>query len=154
MTKAITERFSQFTLEISDENSPETFSAICALTSRGIQRGATVEETPVPDCADEDLPAATERDVSTTSVSVQASGLASKENFRKLRDWWASGLSKKARLHHWKGDTPSGLPTNAVGYEEGFFVLASLNETGERGQRVTIELELQSDGDILWTNAV
>lgn len=154
MAKPTTQTFGKFALLIGDGNSPEVFTALCGLTARSINRTAAVEETMVPDCADEDAPASVERSVSSTSYSLSGSGVAAKENLRRLLDIFNSGASNHYRLVQFDGDTPDiDTDVNAVGYEEGFFVMTSFNEKGERGKKVEFDIELQSDGEVVWHNA-
>lgn len=154
MTKATSLKYSKFLIKVSDGMSPETFAAPCGLTSRAHNETASVQETTVPDCDDEDAPAAVERAVDTLSNELTGSGLLAKESYAMWRDWMRSGESRKCRIYYFDGDEPDEDETvNAVGYDEGFFVLTQFNRTGERAQRVKADVTLQSDGEVVWHDA-
>lgn len=145
--------FAKFVLRVSDGNSPETFVAPCGLTTRGVNQTAGMQETTVPDCADEAKPAWIERDVDTLSMEIPGSGVLTKEASGLYREWMRSGEGRKCRIYYFDGEDGDGLPVSSIGYDEGFFKMASLNVTGQRGQRVQIEFSLMSDGEIEWHDA-
>ncbi|MDZ4382803.1 MAG: phage tail tube protein [Parvibaculum sp.] len=153
MTRPTTLAYSKFVLRISDGASPEVFAAPCGLTSRGWQEATTFQESAIPDCADEDAPAAIERDADTWSGSFSGSGWVAKENLGMYREWSRSGASKKCRIYYFDGEAGDELDESAIGYDEGMLVLSSLNVSGERGQKTRIEIEMQTDGAVTWTDA-
>lgn len=154
MAKPTTLPYSKFLLKVSDGNSPETFSQPCSLTSRGFNETASTQDTTVADCDNEDAPASVERAVDTISSSISGNGNLARESFGFWRNWMRSGESRKVRVYYFDGEEADEGETNAVGYDEGMFVCTTLNRTGERAQKVRVEVELQSDGDVVWHDAV
>jgi predicted secreted protein len=139
MTRAVTANFHEMVLEVETET-PGTYARICGLTSRGINRSHNMQTSEVPDCDDESLPAAVERAVQSSEVTVSASGIWAAQSHEMVLDWWNTGQPKNIRIGHLKaevGDTE---------YEEGAAYLVSLNNVAERGSKVTAEMEIQFDG--------
>jgi len=140
MTRATTANFHQMVLEVEVTNGSGVYSKICGLTSRGINRQHNMQTSEVPDCDDESLPAAVERAVQSSEVTVSASGVWASQSHEILLDWWGAGQPKNIRIHHVNaaiGDTE---------YESGAAYLASINNAAERGTKVTAELDIQFDG--------
>lgn len=139
MARAITENFHEFVVEVETET-PGTYAAICGLTTRGINRTSNMSTSEVPDCDNEALPAAVERAVQSQEVTVTGNGVWAQTSHEMMLDWWYSGATKNVRVKNVKaavGDTE---------IEAGPAYLVSINNQGERGQKVTAEIEIQFDG--------
>lgn len=139
-TKPITGKFEHLIVEV-ETATPGTFTKICGITSRGIQRQHNMNTTEVPqDCDDESLPVALERDIQSSEVTISGSGVWAAQSNEMMLDWWYSGATKNVRVNH---------ALSAVGdtqYETGPAYLVSVSNQAEKGQRVTAELEIQFDG--------
>ncbi|MCO6386351.1 phage tail tube protein [Aliihoeflea sp. 40Bstr573] len=136
---AETANFHEMVLEVETETEG-TFARICGLTSRGVTRAHNMNTSEVPPCDDESLPAAVERAVQSSEVTISASGVYARQSKQMLEDWWYSGQTKNIRIFH---------ATAAVGdteYETGPAYLANLGNVAERGTKVTAEMEIQFDG--------
>lgn len=136
MAQATTYRFSEFLVLLGDGASPsETFADPCGLTSRGFQRTANMNDTNIPDCDDPDAPTWIGRDVISYQASISGSGVvAAGASADAWEAWWESGESKNVRIE---------LGSNAW---VGAFRLSEYNVTAERGQRVSMNVTLVSDG--------
>lgn len=145
MAQAATIRFSGYRVLISDGGSPATFSAPCGFNERSFNLTRELSETVTPDCADEDAPAWTERDTTSMSASITGQGvldvsalaiwesvLDTTESVRMRVELWREG----AKIRHW----------------EGLFQLESFETSATRGERVNVNVSLQSDGIITRTN--
>lgn len=139
MAQATTLRFSKFLILVGDGATPvEDFAAPCGLTSRGFNRTAETNDTNVPDCADEDAPSWLERDVVSLSATLSGSGVLAEESVDIWDEWFESGAARNVRVTTGEG---SGLRTWS-----GAARLTTFNISGERGSRVTAEIEIVSDG--------
>ena len=139
MARAQTENFHEMVVEI-EGNTPGTWSKICGLTSRTASRTSNMSTSEVPDCDNEALPASLERAVQSQEMTVSGTGVWAAQSHGVMMDWWYSGQTKNIRIGHLKaeaGDTE---------YETGPAYLVSLNNTAERGTKVTAEIEIQFDG--------
>jgi len=127
-------------LEVEWVASSGTYSKVCGLTGRGINRQHNMQTSEVPDCDDESLPAAVERAVQSSEVTVSGTGIWSAESHGLLLDWWYSGATKNIRIQHVLADTGD------TEYESGAAYLQSINNQAERGTKVTAELSIEFDG--------
>lgn len=139
MTVASTLRYSQFLVKIANDSSPQSFVAPCGLNSRGFQRTANMAETNVPPCPpDEDDPSWIERDTISLSWELSGSGVVDDAggdgDFDIWDNWWMDQTTKSVQItcgsRQWTGPAKC----------------QNLNVTGERGQRVSMEVTIVSDG--------
>ena len=140
MARPTTAKFSELQILLGDGEDPESFTTVCGLTSKGIQRTATTQSTIVPDCDDEDAPAWEEKAVDSLSMSLSGSGVWTKGDHQKFLDWYRSGLPKNIRVRNAQaasGDTE---------YEQGPALLTQLNNSVDRGQKVQAEITIEFDG--------
>lgn len=140
MARASTANFHQMVLEIEWVASSGVYAKVCGLTGRGINRQHNMQTSEVPDCDDESLPAAVERAVQSSEVTVSGTGIWSAESHGKLLDWWYSGATKNIRIQHVLAASGDTL------YESGAAYLQSINNQAERGTKVTAELAIEFDG--------
>lgn len=140
MARATTENFHEMVVEVETTPGSGVYSKLCGLTGNALNRTHNMATTEVPDCDDESLPAAVERAVQSSEVTLSGTGVWASQSHGTMMDWWYSGATKNIRVGHLKanpGDTE---------YESGPAYLASLNHSRERGQKVTAEIEIQFDG--------
>lgn len=140
MAKATTKAFHKFLLKLETTPGSGIFTALCGLTSRGINREHNMSETEVPDCADESLPAAVERAVQSSSVTMEASGVYAAESHKRLYDWWANGVALDVQIEY--VDATAGQ----IRYEEGPAYLTGFNNSVARGEKLSAELSIAFDG--------
>lgn len=141
MAKPTTTTFGNFVVQLGDGGSPETFSAPCGFTNKAFNQTANVQETSVPDCDLPDAPAYVERGVDTQSAEISGTGVMAQEAYATWEAYRSGGVSKNARVY------PMGL---ANGYYQGAFVLTQFNNAVQRGQKVNIDIAMQSDGEYIW----
>lgn len=151
MARPTTVKGSKFLIELSDDGSPETFDAPCALTTKGINFSASTNDFNVPDCDDPDAPTWTERVISALSAEVTGSGTLAVESLPTWREWFLSGLEKNIRvtLVDSAGVFPS--PANPGSFEMSA-VLTAFNLGANQGELATIEVSMQSNGEVTWTD--
>lgn len=138
--KPTTAEFHQLVVEI-ETDVEGTFSKICGITQRGINRQHNMQTTEVPaDCEDESLPAVVERAVQSSEVTISGTGVWASQSHQLMNDWWYSGAKKTIRVKH------ANAAVGDTEYETGPAILVSLNNSVEKGQKVTAEIEIQFDG--------
>lgn len=137
MTQASTLKFSLFLIKLGNGATPEVFAAPCGLNSRGFSRTAATNDTNVPDCDNPDEPSWLERDVVSLSGQMTGSGVVADEDFDVWNDWFESGVSKTVQV------------TLGARTWQGKAILAKLDVSGQRGQRVNFSATLDSDGEIV-----
>ena len=104
MAKANTAKFSQYVLEVEFDpgRNPNTFTKVCGLVSRGMNRQHNMAVTAVPDCADENLPSQNQRSVDSSDVSISGTGVYARQSHQKMLDWWYGGHTLNVRVKHVK----------------------------------------------------
>lgn len=142
MAKPTTKRFGDFIVQIESSDSPGVFAAPCGLTSKSFNQTASSNETQVPDCTDPDAAVNVERDVVSLSREISGSGVMATESFSVWQEWYDSADAKTCRVY------PMGL---TGGYYAGDFILGSFNLAANLGDKVHVDVSLQSDGPCPWT---
>ena len=140
MARAQTANFHQMVLEVETAPGSGTYAKLCGMTSRGINRQHNMQTSEVPDCDDESLPAAVERAVQSSEVTISGSGVWASQSHETMLDWWYDGQTKQIRVQHVNaavGDTE---------YETGNAYLVSISNQAERGTKVTAEIAIEFDG--------
>lgn len=147
MARPTTLKGSKLLIQLGNGAGPEVFTAPCALTTKGINFAAATNDQNVPDCDDPDAPTWTERVISALSAGVSGSGTLALESLETWREWFLSALEKNIRV---KVDA---LAADGGGYFAMSAVLTSFNIGGNQGELATIEVEIQSNGEVTWVDA-
>lgn len=143
MAKATTAKFEELILEF-ETDTPGSYAPICGLIDVTINRTSNVDTAEVPDCDDESLPLALERQVRSQEVTISATGVWALQSNKTMLEWWYSGATKNIRVRNAKAenDGSQGEPYA----ESGPALLASLSNSRTKGSKVTAEIEIQFDG--------
>lgn len=141
--------FGKMLIEVGDGESPEQFDAPCGLTSKGFNQSATTQETTVPDCDDPDAAAYVERDVESLSSEISGAGVLAMDGgegsaFHVWRGWYEGAAAKNVKIT---------LDDVDGGYYLGAFHLTQFNIGATRGQKVTVDVTMVSDGEWSWVDA-
>lgn len=146
MALAQTFRFSGYRVLLGDGADPEVFSAPCGFTERSIAFNRELSETNTPDCADEDAPSWLERDVTSMSATISGQGVLEATALPVWLGLLGTTVSFNARVELWREGAK-------VGHWQGAFALESFETAGTKGERVTVNVSLQSDGVVAYTAA-
>lgn len=141
MAAATTIKFSRFRVLLSDGASPITFSAPCGFNQRSLNRTKELTEIEEPDCDDEDDPAWIGREVKSLSWSVTGEGVLPQESVRMWETFFGSSSSRGVRLELL-------YPSETIFYE-GMAHLANYTIGANRGEKVTVNIDLQGDGALV-----
>ncbi len=144
MARAVTAKFEEMVLEV--ETTPEsgTYAALCGLTDVTINRTSNIDTSEVPDCDDESAPLALERQVRSQEVTVSATGVWALQSSETVLDWWYSGEARNVRVRNIKAENDGTVGDTYA--EAGTAILASINNSRTKGQKVSAEIEIQFDG--------
>jgi hypothetical protein len=126
------------------ETSPGVYAAPCGLTERSLSFSKEVNDSVVPDCADEDAAVWVERDVISLSAQLSGRGLVARESLKTWRLAFESGIAQNARIH------VSGTAGEGGGDWVGQFFVTSLDIGTARSSRVNIGIEMLSSGPVQW----
>lgn len=143
MAKPTTLSYAKMIIYVGDGAAPEVFASPCGLTAKGLDFAAQASDVVVPDCDDPDAPAWIERATRSLSGKITGSGILAVEAFNIWRDWVLSGLPKNCRVQF----VGSGL-----GYYAGSFLLTACSYKGNQGEKVTVDVTLDSDGQITFVS--
>lgn len=138
MADAITAKYEELVLEISDDGS--TWTRICGLIDVEITRTSNVDTAEVPDCDDESLPLSLEKQVRSVEISASGTGVWAQQSHEEMMDWWYSSAAKHCRI---------GNLNAAVGdteYETGMALLTNLSNARTKGQKVSAQVSIEFDG--------
>lgn len=144
--RAQTAKFEEMILEVEFDPSgtPDEFTNICGITDVTINRTSNIDTSEIPDCDDESLPLSIERQVRSQEVTVSGTGVWAAGSNQKMMTWWRSGTTLKARLRN--AYVENNGAAEDIYAEVGPALLASINNSRIKGQKVTSEIELQFDG--------
>lgn len=142
MAQPTTASASKLSIWIGNSASPGIYVAPCGLNTRGINFSATVNDVTVPDCDDPDLPAWTQRTVQALSAGINGSGVLALESLPTWQSFYFGAVSLMCRV----------LIDHADGYRfDGLFLLTTFNITGQIGNKIQVEVGMQSDGEVVAT---
>jgi predicted secreted protein len=144
MAKPTTFKGSKLYISLGNGATPEVFTAPCGITSRGLAMTKDVTDVTVPDCDDPDAPSWVERDVSSFSGEVSGSGILAAEAWTTWRTAFLDTDARNARVGI---EAP---PAQHGGYFAGSMHLTSLNLTGDIGEKISVTITLQSNGELVW----
>lgn len=148
MAKPKTYSFSKMIVLLGDGAATEAFTAVCALTTKGVEFSSDTADVTVPDCANPDLPSWTERVVRGKSATVAGNGVMDFGTHTQFYTWFDSGVSKSVQV---KLDAPLA---DKGGTYAGKFLLTGYNVTGnEDDAKISHTMTMQSDGPVTWTLA-
>jgi len=124
-----------------------TWTAPCALNTKGIDFSADTNDQNIPDCTNPDAPTFTARTISTLSAAINGSGILALESLDEWRLWFDSGAAKNIRF---KIDT---ISADNGGWYQMSAVLTGFSIGANQGELATIDVAIQNNGAWTWTAA-
>lgn len=148
MAQAKTLRFAEQALLLGDGATPdEVFSAPCGFTELGMTVNIETNTTNVPDCEDPDLPAWLQSDEVSKQMVLSGNGVIDTDALVTWREWLMEGGERNVR---WMTE---GTNAEANGYFQAPAILSTYEETGNRGERWSLNIGLTLNGAPTWTEA-
>jgi len=138
---------SKLYISLGDGGSPEVFSEPCGITTHGLTLSKDTTDIVVPDCANPDLPAWTERAVRSLRGEATGSGILAAAAWPVWRAAFESTASVTCRIGI------NAPPIDNGGYYGGEMHLTALAITGELGNKIQVAVTLISDGVLTWVPA-
>lgn len=143
MTKPTTARFGKFRVLLGDSGSPIVYASPCGFTSKSLTLTKNLTEVNLPDCDDPDAVAWVGRDASSLSASVSGDGVLASESVEAWLDAWESVDSIPVKIE-------VEFPAKTITWT-GLMHVATFTAGAEQGGRVTAQVEMQSDGELVRT---
>ena len=125
-----------------DGATPEVFSPMCGITTKGFQQTRATSDTVDWDCADRDATPITVRDVGATDWTISGSGLLHRP---LLADVQAAFDSADPTNFRFMFDEPTDGEV-IDGYYQGPGIITDLNITGTNGEYVNVSLTIRAAG--------
>lgn len=145
MAQPSTARFGKFRILLGNSADPVVYTAPCGFTSKSLTLTKDLTDVTLPDCDDPDAVAWVGRDASTLSASVSGEGVLASESVETWLDAWENVNSVPVKIE-------IEFPAKTITWT-GLMHVSSLNPSTEQGGRVTMSVEMQSDGELVRTVA-
>lgn len=126
---------------LGDGGTPEVFTAPCGLTTKGLSITKNLAEISIPDCDDPDAPFWMARDVESMSASISGESVLASES---EATWNAAAFSTDSVNARVEVEFTTGTRVF-----EGAFHLAEFTVNAQQGQRVSANISMQSDGEVV-----
>lgn len=146
MAAPTTAKFGKFRVLLGDGATPtEVFAAPCGFSSKSFTLAKNLQEVDLPDCDDPDQIAWIGRDAQNLSASISGDGVAAAESVQDWNDAFKNVESVSAKVEI---EFATGILTYT-----GKFQVDNLAFGAQQAGRVTLSVNMQSDGPILdtWT---
>lgn len=140
MAKAVTQKFEELVLQIEDPSTTGAYKTICGIIDVEITRTANMDSAEVPDCADESLPLAIEKQVRSIEVMASGTGVWAQSSHEELMDWFYSSATKPVRLQN------ANAASGDTEFEAGDAYLTELSNSRTKGQKVSASISIEFDG--------
>lgn len=141
MAQATTIKGGKFRVLIGNDATPIVYTAPCGFTQRSITLNKGLEEVNVPDCEDPDKVDWVGRDATSLSMSVSGEGVLAAESVDTWLDAFESIDSVPVKVE-WEFPAKTITWTGAAHIE-------SLEAGAANGQRATLNVSMQSDGEMV-----
>jgi hypothetical protein len=139
-------RGTYFVLGAGDGGSPETFAALCGITTRNFTHQHNTSDQYTRDCADPENVPVRRLIVTGEQWSLSGNGMLNRANLATIQAL-DDGQTHNFRYYFTE---PSGDEVYQ-GYYEGPAIITSLAITGDDGAYATLALSIESDGEWTWT---
>ena len=141
MATATTIKGGKIRVMLGDGGSPITYAAPCGLTQRGLTLTKNLNEVTIPDCEDPDKVDWVGRDAASLSMSISGEGVLASESVDTWFEAWESIDSVDAKME-------IEFPAKTITYT-GKMHVESLEIGANNGERATITVSMQSDGEMV-----
>lgn len=144
MAKPTTTRGGKIRVMLGDDASPQVFSAPCGLSQRSITLSKGLNEVQIPDCDNPDEVTWTGRDASSLSIAISGEGVLAAESIVTWVEAWEDVESVDVRVE-------VEFPVTTYIWT-GKMHVETLEIGANNGERATISVSMQSDGEMVRTS--
>lgn len=140
-----TARFGKFRVLLGDDAEPIVYTAPCGFTSKSMTLTKNASEINLPDCEDPDKVAWVGRDAESLSASISGEGVLAGQSVETWLDAWESVDSVPVKIE-------IEFAAKTVTWT-GLMHVTTFTAGAEQGGRVTANIEMASDGELIRTVA-
>ena len=141
MVAATTIKGGKVKVLLGNDATPTVYTAPCGFTSKSISLSKALNEVQVPDCDDPDKVDWLGRDSVSLSMGVSGEGVLAAQSVETWLDAWESVDSVPVKVE-WE------FPAKTITYT-GRMHVETVESTAPNGQRATISVSMQSDGEMI-----
>lgn len=141
MAQATTIKGGKFRVLIGNDATPIVYASPCGFTQRSISINKGLQEVQVPDCSDPDKVDWLGRDATSLSMSVNGEGVLAAESVETWLDA-AEDINSIPVKVEWE------FPAKTITWT-GSMHVESLEAGAANGQRATLNVSMQSDGEMV-----
>ncbi|MET3899672.1 hypothetical protein ABIB57_003634 [Devosia sp. UYZn731] len=145
MAKPVTTKGGKVRVLLGSGSGPIVYAAPCGFTSKSITISKNLEEVSIPDCDDPDKVDWIGRDATSLSMSVTGEGVLAQASVETWMDAVESVDSVPVKIE-------MEFPTTTWTWT-GYMQVESAEMGGANGGRVTNNVSMQSDGEMVRTSA-
>jgi hypothetical protein len=139
MTAPTTYAGTALIIQVATDTSPETFAEPCGLTTKNFDEKSTANTNIIPDCADPEALAWESTDISSRAVEISAQGILAQEALATWNSFKADPNGRTCKIY-----------LGATLYATGTFKVTDFKLSGQRGQKVNVDLTIKSDGEVIY----
>jgi hypothetical protein len=141
MARAITIKSGMFRVLLGNEADPIVYAAPCGFTDRSMTLTKNLEEVNIPDCDDPDKIDWVGRDATSLSMSISGEGVLAAQSVETWLDAFDNTASVPVKVE-WE------FPNKTITWT-GLMHASSLESGATNGQRATLNVSLESDGEMV-----
>jgi hypothetical protein len=145
MAQPTTIKGGKFRVLLGDDANPTVYSSPCGFTSRSLTLTKGLNEQNIPDCDDPDKIDWVGRDATSLSMSVSGEGVLAAQSSDAWLDAWHSVESVPVKIE-------IEFPAKTITYT-GKMHVETIELGAPNGQRVTNNVSMQSDGEMVRVTA-
>lgn len=145
MAKPKTVRFGKFVVMLGTFVASPVYSAPCGFTSKSLALSKDLTDILLPDCDEPDAASWVGRDVASMSAAVTGEGVLAEESVKKWLEAYESIEPVPVKI-------VLTLSTETITWT-GAMHIANLTIDGENGGRCNLNVDMQSDGELVKTIA-
>jgi len=145
MAQATTIKGGKVRVKLGDDAAPIAYIAPCGLTQRSLTLTKNLNEVSIPDCTDPDKVDWIGRDAASLSMSISGEGVLASESIEAWLDAWESIDSVPVQVE-------IVFPATTYTYT-GKMHVENLEVGANNGERATINVSMQSDGEMVRASA-
>ena len=135
-------------IKYGDGAEPEVFTALCGITNVSVNETAETTERRVRDCATPNKPGVTKSKINGTNWTITGTGLTNGDQRATIKDYLFAKFVNYTIEYYEDDSTDTGT---LLGTDAGTAIMAANNMSLDQEGESSLELTLQGQGDLVFT---